>query len=139
MLGEAEGADLLTVGDGSQELLLDLLRGGGVHDAAAVEGGIHGEGDAEGGVHLGDLLHSQDVAQVAASQTTHLGGIGETVNAGLTKLPERLQGELAALVPLQDAGEKILLCKLSGKLLDLLLVLCEGKVHGRHILSFDHG
>ena len=129
VLGQAEGADLLTVGNGGQELLLDLGGGGGVHDAAAVQRGVHGEGDAEGGIHLGDLLHGQDVAQIAAAQAAHFGTVRQAVDAGLAQLAEGFQGELGGLVPLDHAGKQFVLCKFTGNLLNLLLVLSQFKGH----------
>ncbi len=55
--------------------------------------------------------------------------IGKSVDTGLAQLPKGFQGKLALFVPLPNAGQKLLLRKGAGKLLDLLLVLGEGKVH----------
>ena len=75
------------------------------------------------------ILTAEPSEDVVSAYTRTLGYIISPERAGL-------YGDEASL---QNAGEKVFLRKGAGKLLDLLLVLCEGKVHGRHILSFDRG
>ena len=135
VLGQAEGADLLAEGDGSQILLLDLVGGGGVGDAAAVQRGHDRESDAEGGIDLGDLLHGQDVAGVRAGGAADLLAVGQAEDAGLAELPEGLQGELTGLVSLPHVGEELLLGKLPGHLLNHLLLMSEREIHRSYILS----
>ena len=109
-LGQAEGADLLTPGQGHQVLLL-LLLGAEGEDGPGAQGHVGGENDARAAVHPGQLLHGDGIADGVQPRAAVLLGIGDAHQAHLPQLLHCFGRELVGLIQREGDGLHLFLGK----------------------------
>ena len=102
-LGQAEGADLLALGQRHQILLLLLLSAVG-EDGPGAQGHVGRQNDAGAAVHPGQLLHGDGVAQHVQAGAAVLLGVGNPHQPQLTQFLDGLVWEGVVLVQLERDG-----------------------------------
>ena len=127
-LSQAEGADLLALGQGDQILFLLLLIAEGV-DGPGAQRGVGGEDDACAAVHPGQLFHGDGVAQGVAPHAAVFHGEGDAHPAQLAQLFHGLGGELVVLVQHECDGFDLFFCKGADPGAELLVGLGGLKQH----------
>ena len=100
-LGEAKGANLLTLGQGHQVLLLLLLGAKGIN-RPGTQGHVGGENHACAAVHPGELLHSNGIAGGVQPCAAVLRGEWDTHQSHFRQTVYHFPaGEVVFLIPLE--------------------------------------
>ena len=109
-LGEAEGADLLPLGQGDQVFLL-LRLGAKSEDGPGTQGHMGRQDDPRPAVNPGQFLHGDGIAENVQAGAAVLLGIGDAHEAHLPQLTDRILRELVLLVQQEGDGFDLLLRK----------------------------
>ncbi len=127
-LGEAEGADLLTLGQGNQIFFL-LLLGAEGEDGPGAQGHMGGQNHACAAVHPGQLLHRDGIAHNVKPRAAVLLGIGDAHQPHLSQFFYGLGGETALLIHEDDVGLHLSLREGANLGPQLLVSLCGLEQH----------
>ena len=127
-LGEAEGADLLPLGQGDQVLFL-LLLGAEGKDGPGAQGHMGGENHARAAVHPGQLLHRDGVAEHIQPRAAVLLGVRDAHQAHLGQGFDGPGGEAALLVHQDGVWLHLRLGKGADLGAQLLMGLCGLEQH----------
>ena len=109
-LGQAEGANLFTPGQGHQIFLFLLLGAVGI-DGPGAQGHMGRQDDAGAAVHPGQLLYCDGVAQGVQPRAAVFPGEGDAHQAKLAQLADGIVGEFILLVQHESDGFDFLLSK----------------------------
>ena len=94
----------------------------------AAERGVGGDDDPHRAIHTGEFLDRSDVFHIAHAGAAVLGGKNRAQEAELAEFLDRVQREIAGLIPLHDIGGDLAFGKLAHRFFELLLLFVQQEI-----------
>ena len=132
-LTQAEGPDLLSPGEGGEELLLLLLRSVGLQSPTH-QAVVDRDADGGGSINLRQLLHGEDVADRVHATSAIFGVDHHAHEAQFTELAHLVGGKTLFVVPVDDAGFEDVLGEIAGGIAHGALLFVEFQDHCRSLV-----